>query len=123
MLARSEMCAGRSVFSNFCGTVNSFMAARPSIPSQSLPSLAEQRATLDRFLRSMGDVVIAFCGGVESAFLAFAAQQGLGEKMLAVVADSRALARTELRDAISFAREQEIPLEVVVTAELDRQEF
>jgi uncharacterized protein len=43
--------------------------------------------------------------------------------MLAVIADSPSLARTQLADAIAFAREQEIPLEVIATAELDRPEY
>jgi uncharacterized protein len=43
--------------------------------------------------------------------------------MLAVIADSPSLARTQLADAIAFAAEQEIPLEVVATGELDRPEY
>ena len=43
--------------------------------------------------------------------------------MLAVIADSASLARTHLADAISFAEEQGIPLQVIQTAELDRPEY
>ena len=43
--------------------------------------------------------------------------------MLAIIADSPSLARTQLSDAIAFAREQAIPLEVVATSELDRPEY
>lgn len=43
--------------------------------------------------------------------------------MLAVIADSPSLARTQLADAIAFAREQAIPLEVIVTSELERLEY
>ncbi|MGA7441346.1 MAG: ATP-dependent sacrificial sulfur transferase LarE [Candidatus Sulfotelmatobacter sp.] len=43
--------------------------------------------------------------------------------MLAVIADSPSLARTQLSDAIAFAREQGIPLERVTTSELDRPEY
>jgi uncharacterized protein len=43
--------------------------------------------------------------------------------MLAVIADSASLARSQLADAIAFAREQGIPLEVIATAELDRPEY
>lgn len=43
--------------------------------------------------------------------------------MLAVIADSPSLARTHLADAIAFAREQAIPLEILSTAELDRPEY
>lgn len=43
--------------------------------------------------------------------------------MLAVIADSPSLARTQLADAIAFAKEQAIPLEVIATAELERPEY
>jgi uncharacterized protein len=43
--------------------------------------------------------------------------------MLAIIADSPSLARTQLADAIAFANEQSIPLEVVATSELDRPEY
>jgi uncharacterized protein len=43
--------------------------------------------------------------------------------MLAVIADSPSLARTHLADAVAFAGEQSIPLEVISTAELDRADY
>ncbi len=43
--------------------------------------------------------------------------------MLAIIADSPSLARTQLADAIAFAREQQIPLEVISTSELDRPDY
>ena len=43
--------------------------------------------------------------------------------MLAILADSPSLARTQLADAIAFAKEQAIPLEIVATSELDRPEY
>ena len=43
--------------------------------------------------------------------------------MLAIIADSPSLARTQLADAVAFAREQGIPLEVIATSELDRPEY
>ena len=43
--------------------------------------------------------------------------------MLAIIADSPSLARTQLADAVAFAREQSIPLEVIPTSELDRPEY
>ena len=43
--------------------------------------------------------------------------------MLAVIADSPSLARAQLADAIAFADEQRIPLEVIATDELDRPEY
>jgi uncharacterized protein len=74
-------------------------------------------------LRRLGRALVAYSGGVDSAYLAWAAHQVLGDKMLAIIADSPSLARTQLSDAVAFAREQSIPLEVVATSELDRPEY
>ncbi len=90
---------------------------------QPVLSLAAKRATLDQHLRALGRTLIAYSGGVDSAFLAWAAHQVLGSNMLAVIADSPSLARTQLADATAFASEQGIPLEIIVTDELDRPEY
>ena len=85
--------------------------------------LASKRAALDARLRTLGRTLIAYSGGVDSAFLAWAAHQTLGDDMLAVIADSPSLARTHLNDAIAFAKEYGIPLEIISTAELVRPEY
>jgi uncharacterized protein len=87
------------------------------------PNLAAKRALLDQHLRALGRTLIAYSGGVDSAFLAWAAHQSLGSDMLAVIADSPSLARAQLADATAFAGEQGIPLEIIVTDELDRPEY
>jgi len=81
--------------------------------------LARLQGSLDR----LGRVLVAYSGGVDSAYLAWAAHQALEENMLAIIADSPSLARTQLADAIDFARERAIPLEVIPTGELDRPEY
>ena len=86
-------------------------------------SLASKRQHLEEILRASGRVLVAYSGGVDSAYLAWVAHQQLGGNMLAIVADSPSLARTQLADAVAFAREQEIPLEVISTSELDRPEY
>ncbi len=85
--------------------------------------LASKRAALDRQLRSLGRTLVAYSGGTDSAFLAWASYQAQGNEMLAVIADSPSLARFQLADAIAFAREQSIPLEIIHTEELDRPEY
>jgi pyridinium-3,5-biscarboxylic acid mononucleotide sulfurtransferase len=85
--------------------------------------LASKQAALDHHLSALGRLLIAYSGGVDSAFLAWAARQVLGNNMLAVIADSPSLARAQLADATAFAGEQGIPLEIVVTDELDRPEY
>lgn len=85
--------------------------------------LTEKRARLDERLRVLGRVLVAYSGGVDSAYLAWAAHQALGGAMVAIVADSPSLARTQLADALAFAAEQHIPVEVVTTSELTRAEY
>jgi len=86
-------------------------------------SLAFKRQLLEELLRATGRVLVAYSGGVDSAYLAWVAHQQLGNNMLALIADSPSLARTQLADAIAFAREQQIPLEVIPTSELDRPDY
>jgi uncharacterized protein len=85
--------------------------------------LVSKRSALDVHLRSLGRTLVAYSGGTDSAFLAWACYQALGADLLAVIADSPSLARFQLEDAVAFAREQEIPLEIVRTQELDRPEY
>jgi len=85
--------------------------------------LTAQRAALDAHLRSLGRLLVAYSGGVDSAFLAFAAHEALGDDMLAVLADSPSLARAQLQDAVAFAQEQRIPLQVLETGELARPDY
>ncbi len=80
-------------------------------------------AALHSRLAGLGRLLVAYSGGVDSAYLAWAAHQALGDNMLAIIADSPSLARAQMADAMAFAHEQEIPLEVIATSELDRPEY
>ena len=72
---------------------------------------------------ALGRTLVAYSGGVDSGFLAWAAHQALGADMLAVIADSPSLARSHLNDAADFAREQQIPLQIISTSEIERPEY
>jgi uncharacterized protein len=87
------------------------------------PDTEAKISLLQGRLRTLGRTLVAYSGGVDSAYLAWAAHQALGGSVLAIIADSPSLARTQLEDAVAFAREQAIPLEVVATSELDRPEY
>ncbi|HZD95772.1 MAG TPA: ATP-dependent sacrificial sulfur transferase LarE [Candidatus Sulfotelmatobacter sp.] len=78
---------------------------------------------LEATLRSLGRTLVAYSGGVDSAYLAWATHKILAQDMLAVIADSPSLARTQLQDAVAFAQEHGIPLQVIQTAEMDKQEY
>jgi pyridinium-3,5-biscarboxylic acid mononucleotide sulfurtransferase len=85
--------------------------------------LSDKREKLAQIIAGLGRTLVAYSGGVDSAYLAYAAHQALGTDMLAVIADSPSLARVQLEDAIAFAREQQIPLRVLPTFEMDRAEY
>ncbi|MFO1475024.1 MAG: ATP-dependent sacrificial sulfur transferase LarE [Verrucomicrobiota bacterium] len=81
---------------------------------------------LDRLralFRSFGSCVVAYSGGVDSVFLAKVARDVLGDRSLAVLADSPSLPRREFEDAVEIARRFEIPLKVVRTNEFKNPEY
>lgn len=86
-------------------------------------NLEAKSLALQSRLQELGRILVAYSGGVDSAYLAWAAHRALGENMLAIIADSPSLARTQLVDAVAFAKEQAIPLEVLATSELDRPDY
>src|ERR1035438_124829 len=86
-------------------------------------SLDEKAERLRQILGGRRRLIVAYSGGVDSAFLAWMAHAVLGDDMRAVIADSASLARTHLKDALSFAREHQIPTEVVETRELENPDY
>jgi uncharacterized protein len=85
--------------------------------------LASKSALLHNTLQSLGSVLVAYSGGTDSAYLAYAAYQTLGERMLAVIADSASLPRAELAAALDFASAHKIPVEILRTDELENPDY
>jgi len=85
--------------------------------------LSAKQTRFQDSLRSLGRTLVAYSGGVDSAYLAWATHQALRQDMVAVIADSPSLARTQLQDALAFAHEHGIPVEVIQTAEMERPEY
>lgn len=84
---------------------------------------AEKLHALEARLEQLGSLMVAYSGGVDSAFLAATAHRVLGERMVAVLADSASLARRDMEQACAFAQSIGMPLRVVATGELDREEY
>ena len=73
---------------------------------------------LNDYFSGFNGAIIAYSGGVDSALLAYAAHRALGDDMVAALADSPSLARREYRSAVNFARNHDIPLQIVRTDEM-----
>lgn len=91
--------------------------------THSLATIDEKADRLRQVLASHPRLLVAYSGGVDSAFLAWSAHQVLGSEMRAVIADSPSLARTHLEDALAFTREREIPVDIVETRELESSAY
>ena len=85
--------------------------------------LSEKSASLHKHLESLGSLLVAYSGGTDSAFLAYAAHQALGERMLAVIADSASLPRKELAAALAFTAQHGIPTQILQTGELEKPDY
>src|SRR5277367_2444717 len=77
---------------------------------------ASRLNALEARLEQLGSLMVAYSGGVDSAFLAATAHRVLGSRMLAVLADSPSLARRHMEQACAFAHSLQMPLQVVATA-------
>ena len=85
--------------------------------------LQEKSALLHETLGKLGSLLVAYSGGTDSAFLAYVAHQTLGDRMLAVIADSASLPRKELAAALAFTAQHGIPTHILQTGELEKPDY
>jgi len=78
---------------------------------------------LRELIRSYGSCLVAYSGGVDSAFLARVARDVLGDRSLAVIADSPSLPRRELQEALEIAERFQIRVRVVRTGEFENPNY
>lgn len=86
-------------------------------------ALRGKERKLFQILEGMERVIVAYSGGTDSAYLAWAAHQVLGGRALAVTADSASMPESHKRDAEDFARRYGMRHEYIKTREFDNPEY
>jgi len=85
--------------------------------------MQEKRSELRRILSENAPLVIAYSGGVDSAYLLAEAYRELGEEVLGVIADSPSLPREALKEALDVAKQIGVKVEVVKTDEMANPDY
>ena len=85
--------------------------------------LEQKEAALYETLADLPSLIIAFSGGVDSAWLAYAGTRVLGRRALCVTADSESYPERHRQMALTLAREFQLNHEIIRTEEMARAEY
>jgi uncharacterized protein len=83
----------------------------------------KKAAELQQGLKSLDSLLVAYSGGVDSAYLMQAAAEAMGTRVRGVMADSPSLPRAEKEEALALATERGWRVEVLQTHELDNPQY
>ena len=86
-------------------------------------ALHEKEQKLFKILGGMGRVIVAYSGGTDSAYLAWAAHHVLGDAAAAVTADSASIPESHKRDAEELARQLGFRHEYIQTREFENPDY
>src|SRR5262245_20835026 len=117
------MTRSRRILRGKCSESEQFSLWQNRISWHYVHVVESKLTALRELIRSYGSCIVAYSGGVDSAFLASVAHQVLGEKALAVIADSPSLPRRELEEALQVAKQFGFPVRVIQTKEFDNSQY
>lgn len=100
-----------------------FVTIQASADQPVTPELDAKEHALFDVLRNLRRVIVAYSGGTDSAYLAWAAQRALGERAIAITADSASIPESHKRDAEAFAREAGFRHEYIETNEFNNPDY
>jgi uncharacterized protein len=104
--------------------MTSLVMLAPSAAPVLDPAVLERKEQhLLALLRELGEVLVAYSGGIDSAYLAWAAYRALGDRAVAITADSASIPESHKRDAEAFAREVGFRHEYIDTFEFENPDY
>jgi len=111
------------VHGGYTATMATLVALQAQSAALNPAELSAKEQALFAVLRNLRRVVVAYSGGTDSAYLAWAAHESLGDNAIAVTADSASIPASHKRDAEAFARECGFRHEYIETHEFENPDY